>query len=138
MTFRIICKHKPTTNNTMTVLTTIDALNEVYDRYKDNFRSNQCPSFHNLLWQIIVNESTGCRLVVFTPVYHNNMLQVSITTLNETGHRPTNVEFAAGTTYDKAVDVCYALNRLIFGITDLLADRIVAISMAGTPQEVKQ
>jgi hypothetical protein len=113
----------------MTVLTTIESLNEVYDKYAENFNSNQSPSFHNLLWQTIVNQVHGNAIVVFYPVYHNHILQVSLVAHDEAGHTPLMVEFAAGTTFDKAVKVCYALNRLVFGITDLLADRIVTLSM---------
>lgn len=114
----------------MTLFTSTKFFHTVYDPLKDHFETNQAQSFHNLMWQLIVNEAHKDKLICLHPVYQGDAgLQLSIVFFNESGHSPTYVKFVKGTTYDQAHFICDKLNGLLFGMLPDLAMVIVARSM---------
>lgn len=109
----------------MVLHTTTAFFHEVYDPRKDLFSTN----LHNFLWQLIINEAKGDKIIVFTPVYTDRGLEIGMVAFNETGYYPTYISFN-NKDYNEAVKVCEELNLQLFGITDDLAMAIVAKSMA--------
>jgi hypothetical protein len=109
----------------MVLHTTTEFFHEVYDPRKDLFSTN----LHNFLWQLIINEAKGDKIIVFTPVYTDRGLEIGMVAFNETGYYPTYISFN-NKDYNEAVKVCEELNLQLFGITDELAMAIVAKSMA--------
>lgn len=113
----------------MTIKNTIEFFYENYDPMEDHFEKS-FPSFHNLLWQLIVNDAHKDKIICLHPVYHGNVgLQISIVFWDERGHQATNVKFRTGTTYDQAQVICDKLNEQLFGIMPSLSFMIVARSM---------
>lgn len=114
----------------MNIIKSTEGLNKLYDQFKDKFEKNCSPSFHNLLWQIIVNEAYGDRTVAFCPVVGmENRITIGVAQQDEPGYYPTQVGFEMSVTWKEAGDICYTLNEEIFGLTPKLSVAIVASSM---------
>ncbi len=112
----------------MTVATSTKTLNELYDKYKDDFEKNCSPSFHNLLWQIIVNEVMANKTICFTPVYTKTGLQIGIAHANEGGYQATNVHFTCD--YEKASDILEDMNLVLFGMNEKAQTVLIGTTMA--------
>lgn len=126
----------------MTVQNSIEFFHQVHDPYQDKFIKAQ-PSFHNLLWQFIVNEKFDKQIVIFHPVpvkpnkmqdmisedYKDGHWEISIVTFNEGGYQRTYVAFLPTIDYDEACGICDELNEKLFGITPDLGIKIVTESM---------
>lgn len=128
----------------MTIKNSIEFFHQVHDPYQDKFINAQ-PSFHNLLWQLIVNERFDKQIIIFHPVpvrpdktqdlldssYKHGKWDISIVTFNEGGYQRTYVTFVPEIeTYDEACRICDEINQKVFGITPELAIKIVTDSMA--------
>lgn len=118
----------------MTLKTSTEFFHEVHDPFQEHFVKNTIYSFHNLLWQLIVNEIHPDKLVILYPVY-TDKLQLSIVWLGERGHLPTHVEFVKGTTFEQACEIADKLNEMLFGVLPLLGDVIVMQSMRKDKKE---
>jgi hypothetical protein len=112
----------------MTIKKSTEFFHELHDKYEAKFEKAM-PSFHNLLWQFIVNDIHPNKIIAFTPVHYKGGLQISTVNFNVSGHWPTNVHFAKGVSYDEALEICQDLNLQLFGMTDQLAFAIIATSM---------
>lgn len=119
-----------------TILTSTEDFNAVYDKHKGSFETNTTPSFHNLLWQFIVNNIHDTKLVSLTVVLRNGRTELGIAEFNEPGYIPTSVGFTVP--YDKATDICDDLNLLMFGQADKLSMRIIASSYRKVNKGMKE
>lgn len=110
---------------------TVDALQQIYEQYKDNFESG----FHNVLWQLMINgdENGWAELmargdVAFTALAADNAL--GIASRNQRGYTPTMCHFRAPQ-YSINRELVDRLNRDVFGIEPREAFNIVSSSMRG-------
>lgn len=113
----------------MNILTTTNDFKDQYNKHKHEFVENQMPSFHNLLWQVIVNERFADQTVAFTAVLRNGRTEIGIAEKDEYGYIPTSVGFNDGIDYKTANDICYDLNEAIFGLNHKASSIIVMTSM---------
>lgn len=106
----------------------IDKLNFLYDKYKDKMVG----SFHNTLWQILIND---CRkdiqsafVYVFVPSKIGST-HVGIADLNVKGYTPATFDFNTSVSEEERHLILEELNREVFGITKERADQIYFSSM---------
>lgn len=117
-----------------TNLTGTELLNSIYDANKDNFKPGMC-SFHNLLWQLIINETwKDTNIHCFVPVYQDGGNMIAIAENNKYGYHPTYVFFADGIDYKQANNICKRINEEMFGLLSDACDNIVASSMRKQPR----
>ena len=102
-------------------------LNELYKRFKDEFAGG----FHNVLWQIMVNETMKARVVVFHPVVGEGYVEAVLAHVDG-GYQHTACFFKKGTTYNEAHDIIDVLNKEVFGVDKMAAHKITAASMHST------
>jgi hypothetical protein len=119
--------------------------NDVHDAMADFFVKST-PSFHNLLWQIIVNEAYNDKIICFYPVEAYKGIeaseaakvfgkwQIGIVAFNEQGYVPTFVNFIPQFDFDDAQAACDILNKQMFGIEQdfmvMLVDRSMHLQEA--------
>lgn len=113
----------------MTILSSTVDYTNLYEAFKNSFRTNTTTSFSNLLWQFIVNDMHRESSICFTPVHTKEGLQISWVGDNEPGHRPTGVQFAESVEYDEAYDLCVAINERLFGLTPKASEAMIIQSM---------
>lgn len=106
--------------------------NEVNNQFEDRFEKTFF-SFHNLIWQLVVNESYQDNIICFHPVDSKTegyFWEIAIVEWNVEGFKRTNVTFIKDVIeYNEACDICDQLNEQLFGITQLLGQKIVDRSM---------
>lgn len=113
-----------------TIITSTDQLNKVYDQFKDKFESNYSPSFHNLLWQLIINRVHDEKIIVLVPaVMKNGRWEIGLAEHNEPGFIATFVGLLPGIDYKKASEICEKLSKQLFGIDEKLWATILLASM---------
>lgn len=112
----------------MTITDGTGNLNQIYDKYAHHFQKG-FPSFHNLLWQLIVNRAREDKIIAFTAVIDENGTTMAYVGFNEPGYYSTGVYFVEGTDYDTATAIAYELNVRLFGITEGLSEHLVMLSM---------
>ena len=93
---------------------TTDRLNDIYSAHKDNCEG----SFHNFLWQVMINQSLGDADAALFRRFAEPGIAIA---LGDGGYIPAN--------FDAPNDVIAALNRDIFGLTPEEADRVLMRSM---------
>lgn len=115
------------------VLQGTDLLNSIYSVQKENFQKCH-PSFHNLLWQLIINEAwkknkRHCFAPVVSNVENAGGFEVGIVETDEQGYFPTRVFFKEGLTFDECVKICEAINTEMFGLSPTNTNEIITSSM---------
>lgn len=116
------------------IVRSTDDFRRIHDAYEHAFEKNCSPSFHNLLWQIIVDDRFDERLVAFVPVIKQGRTEIGVAEFNESGYIVTNV--GATVQYKELADICDELNKELFGLTPLLSSRIQMSSMRkGIPSD---
>lgn len=111
------------------LLSTIKDYQNIIEKFGSFFEQDCSPSFTNLVWQIIVNDSYNDKAVAFTPTFVKNRLEIVIAEMNEYGYYRTAVGFKEGIDYDQAYDICLELNAQFFGYTERLSEAIMISSM---------
>jgi hypothetical protein len=97
---------------------TLDKLNSTYDRHKD-----QCSgSFHNALWQLMINES--CKGAFH---YLESDAQV-VVALPDGGYVPALFDIQSEAVRDEIIS---DLNINVFGLDDKQARQVIAASFHG-------
>lgn len=105
-----------------------EILRELYDRNNPDLSGQ----FHNLLWQLMINESLGGETACFTDHWDNTI----IIALASGGYVPTYVHFADDILNDpqhresRKADIIRDLNEWVFGLTDKGMGDIVLKSLA--------
>lgn len=126
-----------------TIKNSTEFLHQVHDPYADKFIKG-LPGFHNLLWQLVVNEKYDKQIIIFHPVpvqpnktqdkldesYKDGYWELGIVTFNEGGFQRTYVTFVPTIDYDEACGICDELNEKLFGITPEFGIKIITDSMA--------
>lgn len=113
-----------------TIMTSTDQLNKVYDQFKDKFEANCSPSFHNLLWQLIINRVHDDKIIVLVPaVMKHDRWEVGLAEHNEPGFIATSVGLLSGIDYKEATWICEKLSKQLFGIDEKLWATILLSSM---------
>ena len=97
-------------------------LDDVYTTFKDKF---EC-SFHNLLWQLLINENFKGIEAVLVPNYDNCGLSLVIAQATG-GYTPTGCYFNNGITYDEGMDIAKKITKEVFGEVNF--DKIMCSSM---------
>lgn len=118
----------------MVLQTTTEFFHKAHDPFGRNFQDGSL-SFHNLLWQLIVNEARADKIEVFYAVHRNGNLELVLVEFNKSGYYPTHIRFAENIAYDLALDICEHMNTLTFGVSIDFANKIVGISMRKEPVE---
>lgn len=86
-------------------------------------------SFHNLLWQILVNGSLDKEMCVFHPVVTEGGLWEVVLANIQGGYNHTGCYFKPGTTYNEACDRLDILNVDVFGLELEAAAKVMDKSM---------
>jgi hypothetical protein len=86
-----------------------DKLNVIYNMYKDLFSQG----YHNLLWQIMINEKHGEK--VFTAAYTDSGLELVIA-CPEGGYISAMCIFNDNISYNKANDYAEDISKSVFSI----------------------
>ncbi len=102
-------------------------LNSLYERFKNDFEG----SFHNVLWQIMINENRkgdegNC---AFTPAIKNGETLLGIADRGMSGYCSTGAGFKTHN-HNKAQEICDVLNKEVFGVDSKQAAEIVLTTMA--------
>jgi hypothetical protein len=92
-----------------------EKFNKIYKSYNDLFVPSM-PSFHNLLWQIIVNETLKNKTVAFYVDYTDRGAQFVIA-CNDGGYIPTGVFFTEKIGYNAAADYCSDISQQVFDLS---------------------
>jgi len=111
--------------------------NRLYKEFSPYF-SVGIPGFHNLLWQVQMNQTLGSnsartwnkktQRVAFTANYVIGGLELSIAH-ESGGYTSTGVFFEGAISYDKGCEVCEQLNLLVFGLNKMAAYSLITKSM---------
>lgn len=104
---------------------TTEKLDSIYEKFKNHFPQS---SFHDVLWQLLINEVRKGKQSAFTAVIKDGYTLLAIADKNEKGYTPTNAIFSSDN-YDECEDVCDELNKEVFGLTDKEASNIVLSSL---------
>lgn len=107
-----------------------DKLHAIHENHKAEFEPGLC-SFHNLLWQIMINEvrkDTESAFAVAPSKDQPGRWQIGIADADVLGYTPTEVILVTKD-YNEASGVLEKLNREVFGLDTDAAHRIVARSM---------
>jgi hypothetical protein len=102
----------------------LDKLNEVYDKYKDEFTGQ----FHSVLWKIMVGGKNRTWVEAFHCVYREGGLELVLALPDDGGYIPTMTWFV-NKYRDHAMDLCYKLNEEVFGYSRQEANTIMLQSM---------
>jgi hypothetical protein len=111
----------------------LEYMNEMYDKYKDNFQT----SLHSTLWRLFVDWKHD-KLYCFVQNYKPEGNILGIATANEPGYTPTMTYFKQGTTYEQAGKILDEMNADIFGHNHETAMQITASSMQGAGDSRKR
>ena len=103
----------------------IEKLNALHAKHKDQLPGQ----FHNLLWQIMVNNSLGDEFAAFHRQLSDNQPVLS---LASGGYIPTCCGFADGMSEEDMDAVLDDLNEQLFGLTPDGAMGIILRSYAGS------
>lgn len=104
---------------------TLGTVNDLYAKYGELFSDD---SFHNLLWQILVNNRFSGQEVALTYIADENT--IGITVKNQGGYIPTGIHFKQPI-YEKCVEYINQLNFDIFRLNPVEASLIVLSSLRG-------
>jgi hypothetical protein len=105
-----------------------DKLKKIYEQYKHLFQP-LITSFHNLLWQVMINESMkGKGPVAFTAIVADRGCEMVIASADG-GYYPTGVKFVEEIEYNKASDHAEEISSHVFGHSKKENWKIVARSM---------
>lgn len=110
-----------------TVATVKKDVDAIYNTNKEAFEDST-PSFHNLLWQILINDIFKGKRIAFSPVLRDGKWEIGIATEGEKGYTPTGIVFK-NQGRDQAIWVCEDLNLEVFDLSIKEAMLIVASSM---------
>lgn len=102
-----------------------DKFEAIYNKYYMSFEPVGMFTFHNLLWQLIVNEVHKDKKVVLSSNYEVNGQEIVFVFDGETGYYKTHVAFLPNVNYKQGQDICADLSLLIWGIEKLEFERIV-------------
>ena len=90
----------------------VEKVGTIFDKYQDKFIG----SFHNLLWQILVNECRDLKKKDSCFSYDLAMTQIGIADRNTSGYTPTSTTFKDEVPPAKRKEIIDDLNRLVFGL----------------------
>jgi len=105
-----------------------EAREKFEDKFKEPDNINFFGTFSDLMWQILINETTKGRKVAFTPVvwgYGNELVMAD----EEGGYFKTSVIFKEAN-INKCYDICYGLSLEVFGHSEEQAVEIVGKSLS--------
>ncbi len=102
-----------------------EILNKLFDKYKDRFDG----SFHNVLWQIMINGKRKDTESCFVSNYTNRGLDLGIADKNESGYTFAGCCFKYNVTYDEAELILADLNKEVFELTEDQAFKISLSSL---------
>lgn len=104
-----------------------DKVGRIYDKHKNKIEG----SFHDVLWQILVNGVRKANLEsAFTHLYpSNNGCEVGIADKGRKGYTPTSIFFKADVPVKERVAIVDDLNREVFGLEPDQALMIVIDTM---------
>lgn len=107
----------------------VEKLRTIFEQYKDKFELVLPLTFHNALWQVMINNVHSGKLKCFygTMSEHGNCLALVIA--NESGFIPT-AYFKPELSLDECEDIAYSLNHDVFGIDKNMAEHISISSMS--------
>lgn len=114
------------------IVTELDELNNIFNEYGKLFEQNTSPSFHDLLWKLIVNRAYNDKVVVFAPVLPTTTgrgIEVGLAEHGSKGYFKTNVALIPDVPYNQASDILEELTAKIFGISGELYDHIFLRSL---------
>lgn len=94
----------------------------LYNKYVDKLNGI---SFHNLLWQLLINKNRSNEKSALTVVYTDNGQEIVIADKHKQGYTPASVVFEDGIRRDQANKICQHLNKVIFGLEPKEASEIV-------------
>jgi hypothetical protein len=103
-------------------------LSKLYEKYKDCFL-NTMPSFHNLLWQIMINDVHSGKRICFYAAHKEGENILGLVTYNESGYYPA-VTFKEELTHEQIVAVAEDLNESVFSLSKEQAIDIISSSMS--------
>lgn len=104
---------------------TIDELRELYEKYKGYFDG----SFHNLLWQLMINEVHADRERALTAVIDKRGYQLGLVLEGMKGYIPTLTWFKPGMKWEECSKIADELSEKIFEIDYEKQNIIVLRSM---------
>jgi len=117
-----------------TILNTTEQHHEIYEEFAEYFCESNQPmglSFHNLIWQIIVNQVDADLTFALHPVDKiPNTFTVGKVLAGSDSFIDLSVYFCLDISYNKACSILDRLNEKLFGITPEQGERIVGDSMA--------
>jgi hypothetical protein len=103
-------------------------LNKLYDKYNDCF-ANTMPSFHNLLWQLMINGVHKGKRMCFYAALTGGENTLGLVTFNEAGYYPA-VFFKETVNFPEMEAIVNNLNQQVFDVDEKEYMRIVSSSMA--------
>lgn len=106
---------------------TIETLNRLHGQFGKLITGQ----FHNMLWQVMVNQSTEPETCAFTEVYSEHGQHIAIACQSR-GYIPTHCYFLRIVSNEGAQRILDELNRAIFGLLPNGVWRIVGASMAAS------
>jgi hypothetical protein len=89
-----------------------DKLNYIYETFNDHFE-NISPGFHNLLWQLLINNIYQDKIICLDCVFNDSKLELVLITKNEKGYTPLNIFFVKPN-YKDGKAIIDNLNNLLF------------------------
>ena len=102
-------------------MTSLDKINFLFDRFEQNTEG----SFHNSLWQIIINQPNRKNAAwVFIPVPGPGKVNVGIVDEGQSGYTPATFSVKGSLTEDEIYEMFAVLNEVTFGITQQRAEEI--------------
>ncbi len=114
----------------------LDPLGMVKSMHAD-FEKDFDGNLHNLLWQIIVNDTLASRDCCLTVVIRSEGVMLGLADRNEPGYQPLHVWFK-NHNYDSAMDICTRMNNRLFELDEKAGYDIVASSMAAQNRQKEE
>lgn len=105
-----------------------DKFEKIYNAYYMKFEAVGMFTFHNLLWQLIVNEVKKDEKVILSTNYEVNGQELVFVNEGEGGYIKTHVAFLTNVDYKHGYLIAKELTELIFGIDSKEYDRILDLS----------
>jgi len=105
-----------------------ERLHVIYEQYKDNFKNTLPASFHNALWQVMVNEIHKGKLKCFYATNIDTEYCLALVVANEGGFIPL-CYFNEDLSMEQCESLAYQIGSDVFDVDEKTADQIVGSSM---------
>jgi hypothetical protein len=103
-----------------------EKLDSIFKKHQEHFQTG----FHNLLWQVMINECTKGSDVVLYPVHEESGLILAVAD-RAGGYTPTTCHFTEGIQHKDALRIAETITSDIFNIPAPMQHKWIAESMRG-------